>query len=422
MINLVQKWDTPSIISQGDDETLLEYLQKVKSKYKRPSQKEKHFVMGNEAGDMDSVVSAIVFAYANRKNAKQDYFPVINIPEQELYLRQDVVYVLSQLGAQIERGDRNLLRLKNSPLLFRSHLEEVNHSKWTLTLVDHTRLSPKQEQYASRVARIIDHHDEKETPGCCVSSANKVQQKMGSNATLIAKEIKKIDQGKYAISANEARLLLSAILLDTDNCKNKKKTEPEDEEEVYLLAEIIASKGFCKNALAEHLIKLKNNVKAFTLQEMLKRDYKEYREGEVNHLKYGIVSIPSSWDAIDNIEDKNSNNRWNSAYSSFKIRCQEIDEQSTDKTRLHFLSALAHYKDERCLIVYFPDEHLSFGEKLLKMIEEEGSIFSSNGIPESPKKAMGELFCYELKGKPSRKDLQPKLTAFFEKYHKELIS
>lgn len=70
-----------------------------------------HIVIGNEASDMDSIVSSIVYAFyknstegnnenVSRKQIKsyhQVYVPVINIPREDFALRTETTWIFSQL-------------------------------------------------------------------------------------------------------------------------------------------------------------------------------------------------------------------------------------------------------------------------------------------------------------------------------------
>lgn len=51
-------------------------------------------VTGNQSADMDSVVSALTFAYFSNLHSKQYIIPLINIPRRDLKLRRDIVTLL----------------------------------------------------------------------------------------------------------------------------------------------------------------------------------------------------------------------------------------------------------------------------------------------------------------------------------------
>mmetsp|Transcript_42637 Transcript_42637/g.166436 ORF Transcript_42637/g.166436 Transcript_42637/m.166436 type:complete len:94 (+) Transcript_42637:1256-1537(+) len=50
---------------------------------------------------MDSIVSALVFAFVRTKSTKDIYVPVINTVKQDLPLRTDVSYLFAKLGLDV---------------------------------------------------------------------------------------------------------------------------------------------------------------------------------------------------------------------------------------------------------------------------------------------------------------------------------
>jgi len=91
-------------------------------------------VMGNEACDADSLASSVALAYSASMNKLGDVTPtgaiiapVINIPRQDLALRQDIVYMLKE--ASINADD----------LLFYPEMPEVTCSPdFSSTACTHT--------------------------------------------------------------------------------------------------------------------------------------------------------------------------------------------------------------------------------------------------------------------------------------------
>ncbi|KAJ8383388.1 hypothetical protein AAFF_G00220880 [Aldrovandia affinis] len=98
-----------------------------------------HVVLGNEACDLDSMVSALSFAYFLYKTSGSSGgrapVPVLNIPRAEFPLRSDSAFLLRESG------------LAAADLLFRDELDlQALHRAGllALTLVDHNVL-PRSE-------------------------------------------------------------------------------------------------------------------------------------------------------------------------------------------------------------------------------------------------------------------------------------
>lgn len=78
------------------------FLQKSLESVNSKDVKKYHFVMGNEASDMDSIISSISYAFFRQsqvKNEKEEaYVPVMNIPRKDFALRTETDYIFQKLG------------------------------------------------------------------------------------------------------------------------------------------------------------------------------------------------------------------------------------------------------------------------------------------------------------------------------------
>ena len=119
-----------------------------------------HVVMGNESADLDSIVSAAMYAYfLDRLFPGKDVnvVPLINTGSKSLSLRPEVMFLFAETGVDI--GDIASL---DSLCLEQFH----STGRLRLTLVDHNDLAVDQSQFTSRIIEIIDHHaDEKRFQG-----------------------------------------------------------------------------------------------------------------------------------------------------------------------------------------------------------------------------------------------------------------
>ncbi len=63
------------------------------------------FVMGNEAADLDSMASSVVYAYylqSQNSDEKSIYLPLINIPKEDFKLRTEAVYLFTEAGIETD--------------------------------------------------------------------------------------------------------------------------------------------------------------------------------------------------------------------------------------------------------------------------------------------------------------------------------
>lgn len=120
------------------------------------------FVMGNEAADLDSVISSIVYCFLlhlrfnlGGVHEPTQFRPVINIPRREFSIHTESVFVLKQVGMSPEN------------LLFSDDLKDFmsrRPSFVSLVLVDHNRLNADQ----TDLAHLVEEVRRKKGPSPCL--------------------------------------------------------------------------------------------------------------------------------------------------------------------------------------------------------------------------------------------------------------
>lgn len=183
-----------------------------------------HVVMGNEAGDLDSLVSAIALAALEDALNKEEgrlILPVYNMPRAEVHIYKDNVIALEKAGINPDhlvcRDEVNLVALAASRRL-------------TLTLTDHNELSPRQTFLASSVVAIVDHHEDQGLYMDTVVPENRLVFIVGSACTAAYQRFKEAGAVGDQLLADRALnvLLASAILIDTNNFEEGGAKKPAD--------------------------------------------------------------------------------------------------------------------------------------------------------------------------------------------------
>ncbi|XP_007485463.2 exopolyphosphatase PRUNE1 isoform X1 [Monodelphis domestica] len=221
-----------------------------------------HVVLGNEACDLDSMVSALTLAFylENTSESKAAFVPVLNIPHSELALRGESVFLLSELN------------IPESSLIFRDEIDlHALHQigQLTLTLVDHHILPSSDKSLENAVTEVLDHRPlEKQYPHSCSVTAELV----GSCATLVTERIL---QGKPEIlDWQTAALLHATIILDCVNMAPEAgKVTPKDSKYVAQLEALFPDLSSRSN-IFESLQKAKFDVSGLTTEQMLRKDLK----------------------------------------------------------------------------------------------------------------------------------------------------
>ena len=308
-------------------------------------------VLGNPSADLDSFISALVFAYFYSTNFKQDntrrlFLPILNLPvtpSSELWrFRPEFRTVLelslrsSQNHEHYESVLQQLVTIADirsaagSPFrrlfLSQGSKDTSSDEKTNMVLVDHNTLSiPTVEirEVANKVSVVacIDHHDDE---GFVLSHASPriIRTGIGSCTSLVVKHLRdqKIWQSTENVGAlfELAKLALAPILIDTANLTAEGKVSQTDREVVaFLESEILphlgsessGSESWNRDDFYKAIAESKNKSLDFlTIGEILDRDYKEWNE-TTNHkcqLQLGISSCvkPLGWliDRADSVE------------------------------------------------------------------------------------------------------------------------
>lgn len=340
-----------------------------------------HIALGNEAADLDSMVSSILYSYFQRltsTDTRMRYAPVINIPGNDFKLRTEAVYLMKETGVDtaslpfIDTVDLALFHEKN---LLR------------LTLVDHNTLSARQAGLAGSVAGIIDHHDD---GGLFLQAEKRIVEPVGSCATLVAEEI--LSRRPDMLDAGTAKLLLGTILLDTVNLDpTAKRATERDAAAVSRLAAVVKEDT---GKLFEKLQAEKFNVASLDSNDLLRKDYKQWKMGNAAVGVSSVLMPVAAWLKKD-------------------ARLETAFREYTRKHGLDLLIAMnasTHPVFHREMIVYTGDRDLM--DRLPVFLNTHGLGLTRHSL--TPPVKSDSLAVYDQDNEAySRKKLQPLLERFF---------
>ena len=195
-------------------------------------QREVHFVIGNEACDCDSVVSALAHAY--HLHAERPPFlppsalvaPIVSCTRAQWPLRREAASLLAEaLLDPAPRGGAEAASALGAVLLFLDDVAPVAAApavaRATVSLTDHNRLDGGGAALGLRggdVVEIVDHHEDQGAHAHVAGAARVVaydaaaRKGVGSACTLVAGALLR---GGGGVDARLARLLLGVVLLDT---------------------------------------------------------------------------------------------------------------------------------------------------------------------------------------------------------------
>ncbi|CBY17848.1 unnamed protein product [Oikopleura dioica] len=215
-------------------------------------------VIGNEAGDLDSAVSALVLAYIlHVKDPKSVTFPLLNYSKNLYSAKTEVVHVLENID--ISKNDLFFLPQMKDEL---EQIEDLD-----IVLVDHNEPTGilNESFGSSKVSLIIDHHPENPTN---MLSCEKSIELVGSCSSLVA---------DYAVKAavylpDDAReIIASAIVIDTSGFSPIQLVDDIDR---GMFARMTEGKPTDVDSLLAELTSARFKIDGLSIRDLLLKDAK----------------------------------------------------------------------------------------------------------------------------------------------------
>lgn len=194
-----------------------------------------HITIGNEAGDADSIVSALVHGHVlsleesveqrqRGRSLNTLYAPVVGVPRSDLPLRRETTLLLEMAGVDLD----SVLCVDDPPSIA-SLLQECaddgpssTGSVTKISLLDHNRIRSSLQHLEGGIVEILDHHEDELAHSHVEGDNRNVAFEgrdalVGSTCTLVAERlfraVASLDDATVDPSASLA--LLGVILLDT---------------------------------------------------------------------------------------------------------------------------------------------------------------------------------------------------------------
>ncbi|PVG01628.1 DHH phosphoesterase [Serendipita vermifera] len=312
-------------------------------------------VTGNEAGDLDSVASAIGYAYLLSDSC---IIPMIQTPRDSLHLRPE-----NELAFATAFVDQSFLL---TPSDIPSSSRKLTPK---LVLVDHNRRLPS---LTGEVIGILDHHEDENHH---LDAQPRKIEPVGSCSSLVTTHFAEVwKSGPPDRFRSVALLLLSAILIDTSGLKPGGKATITDHEAARLLIPLtgLATESsiagstsqvpIAVNDLSRKLAVSKSSVEHLSPRDLLRRDYKEYT---INDLKVGLSTVPLG---LKYLVKRNSDQLWD-----------DIDTWMSEQ-KLDILGILTSYtsskrkKHRRQLLFVVQPGHPDAEEKIFTTIASDTDL------------------------------------------------
>ena len=239
--------------------------------------------------DLDSIASAIAYAWFATVVKKLDTVPLIQTPRPDLSLRAENLYAFSVSGFGDVSND-----LKELDVLC---LDDLSGSSpfpsYKFSLVDHNRLGSyfTKDNPKATVVSVVDHHED-ENLYKDTADPRIITVPTGSCTSLVADLIHSQSPTEVAIIPELAALLICGIVIDTNCLKPGGKAEDPDRQAMaYLLPRSPFVPAFSTSTvinpgtdfndisilkdLTDNLKTRKDDVSRLETRDLLRRDYKE---------------------------------------------------------------------------------------------------------------------------------------------------
>ncbi|XP_063151232.1 protein prune homolog 2 [Candoia aspera] len=238
-----------------------DFLQRAKTKLSRNKHLDKvHVVLGKKSCDLDSLISALAYAYYLEKVSPPNIacLPVLNISRREICYHTETRLILEELNIPeslyIFRDEINLYQLNSEGKLF-------------LTLVSSSTLTSEDKNLESAVVKVIIPEEQNDGNLELLESAS----------CLVAKEL--LQKAPELITQQLAHLLRGSILskvMDEDTPKI-----PEEQEEVLSRLEEIFPELLPRKDIITFFQEAQLHADELRIEEALVKDLKEVSDGEI---------------------------------------------------------------------------------------------------------------------------------------------
>jgi len=235
------------------------------------------FVVGNEAADADSLVSAYAMAMLLNSDEVQA-IAIAQIPREEFRLRGDALALFQQSGSEV-RADGTPVQLHFWDEVDWASADAIQSR--SIVLTDHNKMSDSvADHFAGRVEWVLDHH---QASGSYPDVRIDLDEGLGSTCTLVAEQWLK----KGILPQEIGVMLAGVILLDTRNlCPKEMKGTPRDKAALDALVTFLPEQG--AGSWYAQLMDARRNVSHLNVREHLLLDMKVV---SINGLVVAVSSI-----------------------------------------------------------------------------------------------------------------------------------
>jgi len=256
------------------------------------------FVMGNEAGDLDSMASALAWAYHLEHSTMNTSTPLkaialLQTEMDALDLRPENKLALS--NSKMTKRHEDLLTMDELP----EDPETLSHKLKGIVLVDHA--TPLRRWNKAKILSIFDHHVDQ---GVAPHASPRIFEKTASCTTIVARQmLDELEQlpEEYHMPHELLELILSAIAIDSSGLEEGTDADVKTSERVIKRSRWSDREVHdAMESLADKLKDAKKDLDDLSVRDLLRRDWKgdlvDTPSPRTPTVSLGFASIPYSLD------------------------------------------------------------------------------------------------------------------------------
>jgi exopolyphosphatase len=285
-------------------------------------------VMGNEGGDLDSITSALTWAYHLEHKSQNTSDPIkaialLQTPSDQLDLRPENTLALDNSDMSSEH--RDLLNINELP----EDVETLSRKLKGIVLVDHPE--PLRRWDDAKILSLFDHHKDS---GAAPDANPRIFEKVASCTTIVARqmldELEELDE-EYHMPHELLQLILGAISIDSSGLDPEKSSETDKQVSKRILARSRWNDKDLEDVmedLDDELGDAKKDLDHMGLRDLLRRDWKgdfvDTPSERTPTVHLGFASIPIS------LDEQIERTEWEEIFNWFVIHAAWTAEVATD--------------------------------------------------------------------------------------------
>merc|ERR1712130_397512 len=221
--------------------------------------------IGNESGDLDSVVSALTMAYASddSSNDSTRHIPMMNFPADMFPIKTESAFALRRFGISAAELFFLTDELENLAKL-------AAQNRLDIVLVDHNNPVEALLPLASAIRLVVDHHKLVENSALPAAATKRIAL-VGSCSSLVCDWLRR-ELGMESLPVELCQLVAQTILIDTANFSPNQLVDQLDRDQYSFVTGMLPE--WDRESEYEQIVTARFTIDGLTTRQLLLKDAK----------------------------------------------------------------------------------------------------------------------------------------------------